>query len=119
MGKWQQIQAYECCNPTTHLTFTMCSIVGRDGDFRILAIPSALTDTNIVLLLTVTDDLLQDYIITVTILSGISTGISVAEPFVGLASTVDSVVITSISPSTSVNQTYETPGTFTGDCTPV
>jgi len=98
----------------------MCSIIiGRDGTFEILVIPSVPPNTNIALALTVTDDVAMDYLVTVNIVSGNSSGFSIAEAFVGLGSTITSVVINSSTPAASSTQTYTLPGTYSGDCLPV
>lgn len=119
VGKWVEISAYECCN-LLNVTFTMCSIVaGRDGDFQILVLPDRPSDANLVLSLTATDDLGVDYLVTVTLFIGNSSGISSAELFTGLGASIASVVINSVSPAVSTTQNYVIPGTYTNECVPV
>ena len=119
VGKWQQIQAYECCN-LINVTFTMCSLVeGRTGDFQILVIPNRAIDANVVLAITATDNLGVTYLETVTILIGNSSGLSNAVVFTGLGASIASVVINSASPATSVTQTYVIPGIYENECIPV
>lgn len=118
---WKEVPVDLCCAPVLDpITFTMCSLVeGRTGDFQILVIPSNAIDANVVLAITATDNLGVTYLETVTILIGNSSGLSNAVVFTGLGATIASVVINSVSPATSVTQTYVIPGTYENECIPV